>query len=193
VRVIWRRCALTNTGDTVANDSQNRGWHGSTVKGFLAYLDKAERTRTSEVLTILKTMLELQSPDKNDPAAAIAHNRILLDNELSKYKFVPDLLPRKNGGWGLEWRVLRVAHRKLSPFEASALQMVLAFATAGKLKRLRKCGDCSKWMYARFPHQNFCSMNCQQSNYRHSEAGRLMKRNAMKRYRLRDAGGRRRL
>jgi len=181
----------------LANDSQNRGWSGSTVRGFLAYLEKAERTRTSartsEVLTILNLILELQSPDKNDPAAAIAHKRLLLDNELSKYKFVPDLLPRKNGGWTLEWRATRVARRKLSPFEASALHMVLAFASAGKLKRLRKCADCSKWMYARFPHQRFCSMSCQQSNYRHSEAGRLMKRNSMKRYRQRDLGRGRRL
>ncbi len=166
-----------------AASGEKRSWQGSTMEGFLGYLDDAE-VRDNSVLRIVRLMQELQSPAKSDSASTIAHKKSELDNRLSKYRFFPDLLPRRHGrGWTWEWHVLPVGRKGLSRFEASMLEMVLWYALAGTLTRLRKCFDCSRWYYAKVQHQTFCSPACQQKHYRHSEKGKLNKRLYMKKYR----------
>jgi hypothetical protein len=162
---------------------EKRGWWGSSMDGFLGYLDDAEKAKDNGIIAILRLMQELQSPGKTD-SASIAHKKSLLDNRLSKYRFIPDLLPRRHGrGWTREWHVLPVGRKGLSRSEASALEIVLRYALAGTLTRLRKCANCSRWYYAKVQHQTFCSPACQQGHYRHSEKGKLNKRLYMRKYR----------
>ncbi len=163
---------------------EKRGWRGSSMEGLLGYLDGAEKAKDNGIIAILRLMQELQSPGKSDSAPTIAHKKSLLDSRLSKYRFVPDLLPRRHGrGWTREWHVLPVGRKGLSRFEASVLEMVLRYALAGTVTRLRKCVDCSRWYYAKVQHQTFCSPACQQRHYRHSEKGKLNKRLYMRKYR----------
>lgn len=163
---------------------EKRGWRGSSMKGFLGYLDDAEKAKDNGIIAILRLMQELQSSGKSDSASTVAYKKSLLDSRLNKYRFIPDLLPRRHGrGWTREWHVLPVGRKGLSRFEASVLEMVLQYAIAGTLTRLRKCFDCSRWYYAKVQHQTFCSPACQQRHYRHSEKGKWNKRLYMRKYR----------
>jgi hypothetical protein len=167
-----------------APGGEKHRWTGTTMEGFLGYLDDAEKARDNGVITVLKLMQELQSPDKNDKPSTIADKKSLLDSKLGKYRFIPDLLPRRSGrGWTREWHVLPVGRKGLSRAENSALDMVLWYALAGKLALLRKCADCSRWYEAKVEHQTFCSPACQQKHYRHSEKGKVNKRLYMRKYR----------
>jgi hypothetical protein len=162
---------------------EKRGWHGSTMDGFLGYLDKAEKRRQNGAIKILQLLLELQPTKKSEKAVDVARKKDLLDDELSKYQFVPDLSPRPAGGWTIEWQILIRGKAKSQSIDNSALQMILRFATGGQLNRLRKCSLCSHWMYAKFRHQMFCSTKCQQRHYAQSEKWKLYRSKYMREYR----------
>lgn len=153
------------------------------MEGLLLYLDKAEKMQYSSVLTILTLMLEVQSLENRQTVFDIERKQSLLARELSKYRFVPYLSPTGAGAWTMEWQVVRVGRQSSSRIETIALQLILSYATAGDLNRFRKCSDCSRWMYAKFRHQVFCSTKCQQRNYGKSEEWKLHRRNYMRKYR----------
>lgn len=162
---------------------EKRVWRGSTMHGFLGYLDEAERKQQNGAIKILQLLLELQPTKKNEKAVDVARKRDLLDDELSKYRFVPDLYPRPGGGWTIEWQILVRGKARLQNMDNAALQMILRFATGGELNRLRKCSLCSHWMYAKFRHQVFCSTKCQQRHYGQSEKWKLHRSEYMRKYR----------
>jgi len=166
-------------------DREKRVWSGTSIDGLLGYLDKAEKRRYSSVITILTLMLEMQSQEKRQTALDIEQKKLLLYRELNKYRFIPDLSPLTAGRrWILEWHVTRAGRRHaFSRSETNSLQLILSYATAGQLHRFRKCSNCSRWLYARFRHQVFCSTKCQQQQYGKSEKWKLHRRNYMRKYR----------
>ena len=63
-----------------------------------------------------------------------------------------------------------------------AVEVILDIAKVGYLGRLRRCLQCRKWLYARFRHQNFCSVKCQQKQYTGSEEWKAHRRAYMREY-----------
>jgi hypothetical protein len=111
-----------------------------------------------------------------------AHKEFLLYRELSRYRFVPRPELRRRG-WVMNWQITRRTKQAWSDIEGIALEMILEFAIAKRLNRLRKCSNCSEWIFAKFRHQMYCSTKCQQKHYGQSEESKRYRREYMKRYR----------
>jgi hypothetical protein len=54
--------------------------------------------------------------------------------------------------------------------EGEKLLTVLRISQEGVLDRVKKCPGCGKWFFARFRHQRFDKMKCQQEHFRNSAA-----------------------
>jgi len=63
----------------------------------------------------------------------------------------------------------------MAPRQGLAFIRALHLADKGLLGRIRECGreKCSRWYYAKFPHQRFCSLRCQQRAFRDDPEWRL--------------------
>lgn len=66
--------------------------------------------------------------------------------------------------------------------EGEALLTVLRISQKGVLNRVRKCPRCGRWFFARFRHQRFCQLTCQQKHFRDSEAWKEHRREWMRDY-----------
>lgn len=66
----------------------------------------------------------------------------------------------------------------LAPHDDRAHGIMLFFdaKAAGLLKKLRVCQKCGKWLYARFPHQRFCSTTCKDNFHAFNEADKKRRR-----------------
>ena len=69
------------------------------------------------------------------------------------------------------------------------IRHVCDLAAAGLIERVRRCKLCGRWYFARRDHQEFCSAQCREKNYRSGGQGRTARAAYMRRYR---AGLRRR-
>lgn len=71
---------------------------------------------------------------------------------------------------------------------------IMEIAQAGRIDSLKQCENCRKWLFARFPHQRFCSENCKEHFHRSNEADKKRRREwARQNYRAHkalDAGSR---
>jgi hypothetical protein len=176
------------------------------LPGFL----NATKTRSGKrIVQILEQMLQLEvmtapitgvvwalaslkrtDPDKFKLRWEIVKKTALLERELARYRFIPRAEVIVGGGgsgpseWNALWRWSNSTyekHLRMSPGEA--LQMILKLTQIGYLTRVRRCARCQKWLYARFRHQIFCSVTCQQKNYTQTERFRDHRRRYMrKRY-----------
>jgi ribosomal protein S27AE len=63
-----------------------------------------------------------------------------------------------------------------------ALLTTLRLDEMGVIDRVRKCPRCGKWFFARFRHQRFCQLKCQQKHFRESEAWKEHRRRWMRDY-----------
>ncbi|MGB8030272.1 MAG: hypothetical protein WCF30_11465 [Terracidiphilus sp.] len=91
---------------------------------------------------------------------------------LPGYLSDPDSAAR---GWSLSW--CRTG-RTRQPFREVVLVFTIeAIASAGRISSLKQCAHCRKWLYARFPHQRFCSGGkCQQEFHKFNEADKKRRR-----------------
>jgi endogenous inhibitor of DNA gyrase (YacG/DUF329 family) len=86
--------------------------------------------------------------------------------------------------WKLEWHYPDERLGQTSYLgKGRALTCLIALAEEGTLDRMRKCPECSKWLYARFSHQRFCSTKCQQAHYWASPEWKAHRREWMRDYR----------
>jgi hypothetical protein len=77
-----------------------------------------------------------------------------------------------NETWTLHWhRADKKPHMDLQ----LSLDVVETFR-AGKIGSLKECEECGKWLYARFPHQRFCSENCKDHFHKFNEADKKRRR-----------------
>ncbi len=104
-----------------------------------------------------------------------------LNRSLHRYHFSPWLfspvLPKR---WVVSWGRARSG---MSGEEIEFLDVILSFAKAGWLGRLRRCKNCEAWFFAKFRHQEFCSPGCQQKHYRGSDEWKQHRREYMRQYR----------
>jgi hypothetical protein len=138
-------------------------------------------------------MLEKISPGKYRQEVAITDKTYQINKELSKYRFLPRTwstgAPKP---WTVMWEVVPNSSTKTRFREGLfqlndgiALRMILDFARAGYLTRLRRCLRCRNWLYAKFKHQDFCSTKCQQKHYAMSPERKEKRRDYMRGYRQR--------
>jgi hypothetical protein len=83
--------------------------------------------------------------------------------------------------WTVSWNLVG----KMPPAQGLAFVKLLHLADKGLLDRVRKCAweKCSRWYYARFEHQGFCSTRCQQQAARSTPAWREKRKDYMRRLR----------
>lgn len=157
------------------------------------FLNETRRANGKRIVTILERMLELErlsfpipqeepmvaalewrrtDPKKYEIHWEIEKQRAFLQRELSKYRFTPHAEVVMGGGgrapceWGAWWRWSSGKYEKHLRMDAGeALQMLLKLVQIGYLNRLRHCLQCNRWLYARFRHQVYCSVKCQQKHY----------------------------
>ena len=152
---------------------------------------EVEWTVTKAGRTVPNPVLKKISPEKYRQELAVTDKTYQINRELSKYRFLPQArsigAPRP---WTVVWKVLpnmptkaRFRKRLFEFNDGTALRMILDFARAGYLTRLRKCLRCHNWLYAKFKHQEFCSTKCQQKHYAISPEWKAKRRDYMRRYR----------
>lgn len=125
------------------------------------------------------------APAKYRLQRQIDQKTLLINRELRRFRFLPFVSPLM-GKWDLRWLISHQKGRtstKKSLGDGVALHLILDFAKAGYLNRLRRCLRCQEWFYASVRHQNFCSTNCQQKHYADSDEWRTKRRDYMRNYR----------
>ena len=73
--------------------------------------------------------------------------------------------------------------------EGDVVLALLRLSEEGFLDRVRKCQFCSKWLFARFSHQQYCSSQCQLKSYKSSESWKKHRREWTRDYRKLKASG----
>jgi hypothetical protein len=167
-------------------------------------LDKMERPlwgetqEEREVATMVTRMgrtvpnprLKRIAPEKYRQELAITEKTYQINWKLSRYRFLPRAWSTGQRPWIVNWEVLPNTSRKpklrdglFQLNDGMALRMILDFARAGCLNRLRRCLRCLSWLYAKYRHQNFCSTKCQQKHYAISPEWKAKRRDYMRRYR----------
>jgi hypothetical protein len=101
--------------------------------------------------------------------------RDVINKRLSKCAGYPQLVTPTADSWILKWSGDRDADAALS-YEVARL------AGSGLLQRVRKCPGCTKWFYARYLHQKFCTGDCKHRHYNVSDAGKAQRRKYMREY-----------
>ena len=172
------------------------------------FLNETRTKSGKRIIHILEQMLELEvvtgaikgivwadlSLKKSDPKRfnllwEIEKKNAYLKRELERYRFIPCAEVIVGGGgvgaseWGAYWRWSSKNYEKhLRMTAGEALQVMLKLTQIGYLNRLRHCAHCGKWLYARFRHQSFCSVKCQQKQYTQSEEWKTHRRAYMRQY-----------
>jgi hypothetical protein len=140
---------------------------------------------------VINPLFRKIAPEKYQLQLEIDKRQSVITNELARYQFRPAVYPQwNNGRWTVTWLIQSKTQRApklrrgvMQIDDGAALQLILDFARAGNLDRLRRCLRCNKWLYAKFRHQNFCSASCQQKHYAHSKEWRVKRRDYMRNYR----------
>jgi len=174
------------------------------------FLNETKTAYGRRIVNILEQMIEIESmtrplqgivwpavelkrtdPKKFQQLWEVSKKTAFLERELAKYRFRPraEVMVGGEGGasqWVTMWTaVSRKGWEKHLRMPATqALELILKLTEMGRLTRLRRCGNCGRWLYARIRHQNFCSLKCQQKNYAKSPEWKVHRRAYMrKRYR----------
>ncbi len=180
------------------------------LNDLIRFLNQAKTSQGKRIVLILEKMLELEEmtrpikpeepmiaavewertdPKKYEIHWEIVKRIVLLQKELSRYRFIPRAEVVMGGGgkgpsvWAAWWKGddgLRKEHLRIRPSEA--LELILKLTQAGDLTRLRRCSQCHRWLFARTRHQAFCSTKCQQKNYTQSDRWKAHRRAYMRRY-----------
>lgn len=140
--------------------------------------------------TVPNPVLKKIAPEKYRQELAITEKTYEINEKLRRYRFLPRAWSTGQRPWLVIWEVLPNTGKKAKLYDGllelndgMALRMILDFARAGSLNRLRRCLHCRKWLYAKFRHQDYCSTKCQQKHYAKSLEWKAKRRDYMRRYR----------
>ena len=61
--------------------------------------------------------------------------------------------------------------------ELSAVLIAIGLAQEGRIHKLRKCQQCTRWIFAKFPHSRFCSEDCKDTFHRENPDEKERRRN----------------
>ncbi len=139
-----------------------------------------EFKRVHRVLELAQQALALGRGYRSTEASMKSERVRLLqqiDLRLRRYNF----RLRVGDSLGPDWTERSL--RPIDPSEAQAVVYLLNLAELGLIDRIRQCGWCTTWFYARFKHQRFCKTECQQSAYAKTSDWREHRRDYMRKYR----------
>jgi hypothetical protein len=103
---------------------------------------------------------------------------------MSGYVLTPLFTHATEFGWQVQWFPPARRHfSKQRETEVFVLLNILELAKQGQIERLRRCDECTKWHFAKFKHQRFCSTECQQKHYKKSPEWKAHRLAYMRRYR----------
>lgn len=178
------------------------------LRDLIKFLNETLTPRGRKVREILERMLEIEAMarpvkgniltdmalKREDPAkfklfCEIDDKMALLARELANFKFTPRAEVYFGGGgtgasqWTTWWGRSREKweeHLRMTPSEA--VEVMLRLTQIGYLSRLKHCSHCQKWLFAKFRHQEFCSVGCQQKKYTQSDRWKKHRREYMRDY-----------
>jgi len=181
--------SVTLLGDLVKFLNETRTSEGRRIELVLQkMLELDAMTKPIEGIIGADLSLKRTDPEKFELQWEIEKKQALLNKELSRYRFIPRAEVAVGGGggaseWVAWWRgESRRWEKHLRMIPSEALELILKLTQIGYLTRLRRCARCHKWLYARFRHQTFCSMKCQQKQYTDTEEFKAKRRVYMRRY-----------
>src|ERR1700735_427559 len=164
---------MPSVGDGSSESASARQYPGETAGRYLVERlnqlspTSAEGTALTGGLFFLGQYEEAEA--KGD---RVARDRLLRRETVRSPKFLFALLYSTAGEVGVKTRkrVVHGIHEKGLVIEPSTTRGKDAFAllslgAKGQLNRVRKCGHCKRFLYARFNHQWFCSKKCQWDHY----------------------------
>lgn len=161
-------------------------------EGVLVILEKMlrleEMTKGIDGPILLDFSLEKTAPKKLRAQLEVGKQMALLNRELMKYPstFRAEVVRGGSGGadkW-VTWRrdTSEKGEERLRMVASEALEVILRLTQIGYLDRLRHCAHCNTWLYAKFRHQTFCSVACQQKKYTQTDQWRAHRREYMREY-----------
>jgi hypothetical protein len=87
--------------------------------------------------------------------------------------YMADMNPQSRG-WSFEWAR---SGKSSQPFmEVGFALTVVDLASSGRISALKQCEECRKWLFARFPHQRFCSEACKDHFHKFNDADKKRRR-----------------
>jgi hypothetical protein len=140
----------------------------------------SEFKRVHKVLALAQQALSLgRSSHSTEASKRRDRVRLLqqMDLHLRRYNFQL----RVRDSLGPNWTERNMP--PIDPSEAQAIVHLLNLAELGLIDRIRQCGWCTTWFYARFNHQRFCKTECQQAEYAKTPASKARRRDYMRKYR----------
>jgi hypothetical protein len=174
--------------------NETRTEEGKSVMRILEQmLDIEALAKPIEGVVLADMELEATDAPKFNLLCKIDEKIARLQRDLAKFKFVPraDVIVGGSGNaseWATWWGRSGNQEKgeptlRMRPSEA--VELILRITQIGSLGRLRRCANCGKWLYAKFRHQTFCSLSCQQKSYTQSEQWKAHRRVYMRnRYRM---------
>lgn len=100
-----------------------------------------------------------------------------LNRLFSRYRLLPNISPAARGGrqsgWCLHWARIHASQPWL---EVSRVLAIEKLASEGRIQSFKQCGQCQRWLYARFSHQRFCSETCREEFHRSDMADKARRR-----------------
>lgn len=128
--------------------------------------DAANRDAIAELVTHLHTLDALNGAAENEDAdKQFTATLDWINTFLRQYNATPGLEAyRGSPPW--EWTLyLHASDEEFSPKAVELRMMTAAMesARAGRISLLKRCGQCHRWMFARFSHQRFCGQECKKA------------------------------
>jgi len=159
-----------------------RGNEYGALKGVIRVSDQttSEFRRVHRVLKLAQQALALGRSYRTTEASK-KRERVRLLQQIDSYLRRYNFRLRVADSLGPDWTERNL--RSIDPSEAQAVVYLLNLADLGLIDRIRQCGWCTTWFYARFKHQRFCKTECQQSAYAKTTDWREHRRDYMRKYR----------
>jgi hypothetical protein len=166
----------------------NDEWRGS-MKGDRSAVDPRALLVLVKRLQVFETIMR----DSSTPLFWYANDGKVVDSPdimralravnitLRRYAATPVILPDymtdlngRNREWQMNWRR---NGRGSQPFmEVGIALTMIELASEGRIRSLKQCEDCRRWLYAKFPHQRFCSEACKESFHSSNEVDKKRRR-----------------
>jgi hypothetical protein len=116
---------------------------------------------------------------KLPPAFWGCHQR--LNDTLAAFKYAPQIdLHEIFDGERVSWSLV-TEESSIALFSVQ-VRCVLQLIEQGAILKIRRCQQCTKWYFAHFPHQEFCSTSCRRKHQSGSEKFKAERRKYMRDY-----------
>jgi len=128
---------------------------------------------------------ELSAADKDGKLTAEFWKcRERLNKKLAKLIRAPQVdLEEVFDGTRISWvSMIKDTEEPTTALLSQQIQWVVQLIAQGAILNVRRCQECTKWYFARFSHQEFCSSSCRGKHFAKTEDFRQKRRDYMRDY-----------